>query len=97
MKDTFVYLLLKYREDIEKAYVDSVWDSKGGAKEKGRQLMKDGFHVYIESHKIQSNGEKSQEEVIKQSSETEPYTEYDYHYSPCEEYGDYDPFRSNWF
>lgn len=95
MKDTFVYLLLKYREDIEKAYVDSVWDSKDGAKEKGGQLMKDGFHVYIESHKVQSNGEdeKSQERVVKQNSEIEPYTEYDYHYSPCEEYGDYDPFR----
>lgn len=48
----FVYLLYKYTTDIDKAVVDSVWYNKNEAKEAGRKLMRDKFHVYIESFPI---------------------------------------------
>lgn len=52
----FVYLLYKYTTDIDKATVDSVWYSKSEAKEAGRKLMRDKFHVYLESFLVK--GEK---------------------------------------
>ena len=48
----FVYLLYKYTTDIDKAIVDSVWYNKNEAKEAGRELMRDNFHVYLESFLI---------------------------------------------
>lgn len=52
----FVYLLYKYTTDIDKAIVDSVWYNKNEAKEAGRKLMREKFHVYLESFLVK--GEK---------------------------------------
>ena len=100
-----IYLLYKYTTDIEKSFVDSAWDSESGAKERGSFLMGNKYHVYIEPmelHGAPFKNEKSSEEIAKENfgvdfkPQIEPYTEYDYHYSPCEEYGDYDdPYRMN--
>ena len=95
-----IYLLYKYTTDIEKSFIDSVWDTESGAKKRGCFLMENKYHVYIEPIELQQEDKKSLEEIAKEKfgidlkPQTEPYTEYDYHYSSCEEYGDFDdPYR----
>jgi hypothetical protein len=98
-----IYLLYKYTTDIEKSFIDSAWDSENGAKKRGSFLMENKYHVFIEPMELRNEEkEKTSKEIAKESfgsnfkPQTEPYTEYDYHYSPCEEYGDFDdPYRMN--